>query len=119
MNQLTGFLDINKYDIGDKVIKPKLSDIAGGNITVEQAFDLQIDDLQNSIKGKDIKQQRTIRKNIKDLIRTKTRVLATIDGSTTVKSLNNIDSIQDLLTNASSNEWFTKGKGAGARNCIL
>ena len=116
MNQLTGFLDINKFAPGDEVIKPKLSDIAEGNLTIEQAFDLQIDDLQDSIKGKDIKQQRTIRKNIKDLIRTKTRVLATIDGSTVVKNLNNIDSIQDLLTNASNNEWYTKGKGAGARN---
>lgn len=116
MNQLTGFLDINRYDVGDKVIKPKLSDISEGNITIEQAFDLQIDDLQSNIKGKDIKQQRTIRKNIDDLKRSKTRVLNTIDGSTTIKSLNNVDSIQDLLTNASSNEWYTKGKGSGARN---
>ena len=116
MNQLTGFLDINRYDTGDKVIKPKLSDISEGNITIEQAFDLQIDDLENNIKGKDIKQQRTIRKDISDLKRSKTRVLNTIDGSTTIKSLNNVDSIQELLTNASSNEWYTKGKGSGARN---
>ena len=91
MNQLTGFLDINRYDTGDKVIKPKLSDISEGNITIEQAFDLQIDDLENNIKGKDIKQQRTIRKDISDLKRSKTRVLNTIDGSTTIKSLNNVD----------------------------
>ena len=52
MNQLTGFLDINRYAPGDEVIKPKLSDIAEGNLTVEQAFDLQIDDLQNAGYGK-------------------------------------------------------------------
>ena len=51
MNQLTGFLDINRYDTGDKVIKPKLSDISEGNITIEQAFDLQIDDLENKDTG--------------------------------------------------------------------
>jgi integrase len=116
MNQLTGFLDIRRYSDGEKVIKPKLSAISEGNITIEEAFDLKIDDLENSIKGKDIKQQRTIRKDISDLKRNKIRVLSTIDKSTTVKSLNNIDSIDNLMQTASSNEWYTKGKGAGARN---
>jgi len=116
MNQLTGFLDINRYDVGDKVIKPKLSDVAEGNLTIEQAFDLQIDDLQSSLEGKDRGRQLTIRKDINALKLNKTRVLDTIDGSTTIKSLNNIDSIDNLMRTASANEWYTYGKGSPARN---
>tara|TARA_R100000093_G_scaffold27827_1_gene15420 strand:+ start:54 stop:1688 length:1635 start_codon:yes stop_codon:yes gene_type:complete len=121
MNQLIGFLDINRYADGDKVIS--LEAQVRGDITIGDAFDDKIQDFRDDLKAAErlgnekVKRQAT--KNIKDLLRNKKRLLDIIDASTTVKELNNLDVIRDTLEKASQTDWWiesSKGEGAAARN---
>ena len=51
MNQLTGFLDINRYADGDKVIRPSLEAKVKGEISIEDAFDSKIQELEADEKA--------------------------------------------------------------------
>ena len=123
MNQLTGFLDINRYSDGDKVIRPSLEAQVRGDLTIEQAFDVKIDEFKDDLKAakrlNNEKVQRSATKRIKELLRSKKRLLDIIDASTTVKDLNNLDAIRDTLEKAANEKWWIEsnlGEGAAPRN---
>lgn len=123
MNQLTGFLDINRYADGDKVIRPSLEAKVKGEISIEDAFDSKIQELEADEKAaKRLRNSKALKNALKrksELLRNKGRLLKIISGDTLIKDINNLDIIRETLETAANEKWWIEsnlGKGAASRN---
>ena len=123
MNQLTGFLDINRYEDGDKVIRPSLEAKVKGEISIEDAFDSKIQELeadkQAAKRLRNMKALKNANKRLGELQLNKTRLLKVISGDTLIKEINNLDIIRETLETAANEKWWIEsnlGKGAASRN---
>ena len=123
MNQLTGFLDINRYADGDKVIRPSLEAKVKGEISIEDAFDSKIQELeadkQAAKRLRNMKALKNANKRLGELQLNETRLLKVISGNTLIKNINNLDVIRETLETAANEKWWIEsnlGKGAASRN---